>query len=171
MRCGANVMQHTDHLKRLIREQKPMTKLDILGDARVIRFGSLLRAAGLDELPQLYNILRGEMSLVGPRPCTPAEYETYLPWHKNRFLSTPGITGLWQVNGKNRTTFDEMIQLDIEYASRRSLWLDLRILFKTFWVVGVQICEIVVVKIARAMSHLKAAFAQTAQERTNGRGR
>ena len=72
--------------------------------------------------------LRGEMSLVGPRPCLPYEYERYLPWQKERFASVPGLTGLWQVSGKNRTTFVEMIQLDIQYAREKSLWFDLGIL-------------------------------------------
>ena len=91
-----------------------------------------MRATGLDELPQLINVLRGEMSLVGPRPCIPYEYELYEPWQRRRFDAVPGLTGLWQVSGKNRTTFDQMIQLDIEYSERLSLWLDLKIILKTF---------------------------------------
>ena len=75
--------------------------------------------------------LRGEMSLVGPRPCLPYEYDKYLPWQKERFATLPGLTGLWQVSGKNRTTFVEMIQLDIRYAREKNLWLDLKILLRT----------------------------------------
>ena len=97
----------------------------------VTLFGRLLRAAGLDELPQLINVLRGEMSFVGPRPCLPGEYNKYLPWQRERFLTRPGLTGLWQVSGKNRTTFNEMIDLDIQYVRERSLWLDLKIILKT----------------------------------------
>ncbi len=82
--------------------------------------------------PQIINVLRGEMSLVGPRPCLPYEYEGYLPWQRRRFSATPGLTGLWQVSGKNRTTFDEMIRLDIQYAEGRSFWLDVKIVFRTF---------------------------------------
>jgi exopolysaccharide production protein ExoY len=79
-------------------------------------------------------VLRGEMSLVGPRPCTIFEYEHYLPWHKRRCDTLPGLTGLWQVSGKNKTTFTQMMDLDIYYTERKSLWLDLRILGKTIWV-------------------------------------
>src|SRR5207244_9600004 len=111
---------HQNHLDRLIRSEMPMTKMDFLGDPRLIPFGALLRATGLDELPQLINILRGEMSLVGPRPCLPYEYDLYLPWQKQRFDTLPGLTGLWQVSGKNRTTVTEMIHLDMLYARNNS---------------------------------------------------
>ncbi len=97
----------------------PMVKLDARGDSRIIPFGLLLRSAGLDELPQLINVLRGEMSMVGPRPCLPYECDKYLPWQCERFNTLPGLTGLWQVSGKNRTTFNEMMQLDIEYARKK----------------------------------------------------
>jgi lipopolysaccharide/colanic/teichoic acid biosynthesis glycosyltransferase len=113
----------------------PMTKLDTRGDARVIPLGGMLRSTGLDELPQLINVFRGEMSLVGPRPCLPKEYDKHLPWQKERFRTLPGLTGLWQVSGKNRTTFNEMIELDLKYVRTRSLWLDLKILFRTIPVV------------------------------------
>jgi lipopolysaccharide/colanic/teichoic acid biosynthesis glycosyltransferase len=86
---------------------------------------------GLDELPQLINVLRGDMSIVGPRPCIPYEYELYEPWQKQRFNAPPGLTGLWQVSGKNRTTFDEMVRLDMEYARRMSVWLDIKIIVLT----------------------------------------
>ena len=105
----------------------------------MIRFGSVLRSSGLDELPQLINVLKGEMSLVGPRPCTPYEYEQFQPWHKQRFRALPGLTGLWQVSGKNRTTFNEMIELDIRYATDWSLWLDVKIIALT---VPVLLCQV-----------------------------
>ena len=108
-----------------------MTKLDANGDSRIIPFGKFLRASGLDELPQLINVLRGEMSLVGPRPCVAYEAEKYLPWQRERFNAAPGLTGLWQVSGKNRTTFTRMMELDIEYTRRKNLWLDLKIIFMT----------------------------------------
>ena len=108
-----------------------MTKLDAQNDPRLIPLGALLRATGLDELPQIINVLRGEMSFVGPRPCIPYEYERYQPWQRRRFDAVPGLTGLWQVSGKNRTTFNEMIRLDIEYSERLSLGLDLKIIFRT----------------------------------------
>lgn len=128
---GTNTGVHEAHAASLIESNSPMTKLDAHGDGRLILFGRWLRAAGLDELPQLLNVLRGEMSLVGPRPCLPSEYEKYLPWQRERFRTLPGLTGLWQVSGKNRTTFIEMIDLDIQYVRTQSLWLDLRIIVKT----------------------------------------
>jgi lipopolysaccharide/colanic/teichoic acid biosynthesis glycosyltransferase len=131
MQVDADAGRHRDHTRELMHKQVPMVKLDAQSDPRLIPFGTVLRAAGLDELPQLINILRGEMSIVGPRPCIPYEYEVYEPWHRQRFDSVPGLTGLWQVSGKNRTTFNEMVQLDIEYSQRRSLWLDLNIILKT----------------------------------------
>jgi lipopolysaccharide/colanic/teichoic acid biosynthesis glycosyltransferase len=122
---------HRGHLNQLMNSDAPMMKMDCHGDPRIILFGRLLRASGLDELPQLINVLRGEMSLVGPRPCVSYEYEKYLPWQRERFNTVPGLTGLWQVSGKNRTTFTEMIQLDIKYARSKTIWLDLKILFMT----------------------------------------
>lgn len=131
MTANADVSNHREHTTDLIRRSDiPMRKLDKT-DARVIPGGAWLRASGLDELPQLLNILRGEMSLVGPRPCVPYEYDQYLPWQRTRFDVAPGLTGLWQVNGKNQTTFNEMIEMDILYGRTRSLWLDLRIILKT----------------------------------------
>lgn len=130
MVISADTTFHQKHLENLVQSKAPMTKMDS-GDRRLIRFGSLFRATGLDELPQLFNILRGDMSLVGPRPCIPYEYEMYEEHQKQRFESLPGLTGLWQVSGKNTTTFDEMIELDIFYAHHKSLLLDLQILAKT----------------------------------------
>jgi exopolysaccharide production protein ExoY len=131
MHADAETKSHRDHLQHLIGNEAPMTKLDAQRDPRLIPLGAALRATGLDELPQIINVLRGEMSLVGPRPCIPYECEMYQPSHWRRFDAAPGLTGLWQVSGKNRTTFNEMIQLDIEYSERKSLWLDLRIIVKT----------------------------------------
>jgi lipopolysaccharide/colanic/teichoic acid biosynthesis glycosyltransferase len=108
-----------------------MVKLDARGDSRIIPFGLLLRLSGLDELPQLINVLRGEMSMVGPRPCLAYECDNYLPWQRERFNTLPGLTGLWQVSGKNQTTFAEMMRLDISYARNKTLWLDLTIILKT----------------------------------------
>ena len=138
MAVGADTALHEGHLDNLLGSNAPMVKMDAEGDPRVIRFGSLLRSSGLDELPQVINVLLGEMSLVGPRPCLPFEYGKYLPWQRERFDALPGLTGLWQVSGKNRTTFVEMIQLDIKYARSQSLWLDLKIIFKTIPALMVQ---------------------------------
>jgi lipopolysaccharide/colanic/teichoic acid biosynthesis glycosyltransferase len=131
MAAGTDTAVHEAHIARLIETNVPMTKLDAHGDVRLIPLGWLLRAAGLDELPQLFNVLRGEMSFVGPRPCLPSEYSRYLPWQKERLHTLPGLTGLWQVSGKNRTNFNEMIELDIKYIHSRSLLLDLGIMLKT----------------------------------------
>lgn len=141
MRCNADQNVHESYTTNLMRSNRPMTKIDSIGDPRVIRFGTILRTSGLDELPQIINVLKGEMSLVGPRPCLPYEYDNYLPWHKHRFDGLPGLTGLWQVTGKNKTTFDEMVKLDVEYLNKASLRLDLIIMGKTLPAVMLQIIE------------------------------
>jgi exopolysaccharide production protein ExoY len=141
MFVDADTAIHQGHLNQLMNSDKPMMKMDSHGDPRIIPFGRLLRASGMDELPQLINILRGEMSLVGPRPCVSYEYEKYLPWQRERFNTAPGLTGLWQVSGKNRTTFTEMIQLDIKYARSKTLWLDLKIIMKTIPALLIQIWD------------------------------
>jgi lipopolysaccharide/colanic/teichoic acid biosynthesis glycosyltransferase len=131
MTVAADTSVHQQYFSQLIGSNAPMVKMDARGDSRLIPGGWLIRACGLDELPQLINVLIGDMSLVGPRPCLPAEYEQYSTLQRRRFQATPGLTGLWQVSGKNRTTFDEMIRLDIEYAENQNIWLDLAIVFKT----------------------------------------
>jgi len=104
----------------------------ITGDPRVTPVGRLVRKTSMDELPQLFNVLRGEMSLVGPRPPIPYELESYDLWHLRRVLEVqPGITGLWQVSGRSRVKFDDMVRLDLRYARSWSLWLDLKILVRT----------------------------------------
>jgi lipopolysaccharide/colanic/teichoic acid biosynthesis glycosyltransferase len=141
MFVDADTTTHQGHLHQLMNSDTPMMKMDSRGDPRIIPFGLFLRALGLDELPQLINVLRGEMSLVGPRPCLPYEYDKYLPWQKGRFGTVPGLTGLWQVSGKNRTTFVEMIQLDIKYAKRKTLWWDLKIILMTIPALIIQMLE------------------------------
>jgi exopolysaccharide production protein ExoY len=138
MKVDADTELHRKHAQQLIHSKRPMTKLDDGNDPRLIPFGGVLRTLGLDELPQLINVMRGEMSLVGPRPCLPYEYEAYEPWQRRRFNAVPGLTGLWQVSGKNRTTFERMIQLDIAYFETQSLWLDLAIIAKTIPALGRQ---------------------------------
>jgi exopolysaccharide biosynthesis polyprenyl glycosylphosphotransferase len=104
----------------------------ITNDPRVTAVGRILRKTSLDELPQFLNVLRGQMSLVGPRPPVPYEFEIYDIWHRRRVLEVkPGITGLWQVSGRSRTSFDDMVRLDLRYARSWSLWLDLKILMAT----------------------------------------
>lgn len=113
------------------REAQPAV-YKIRDDPRVTRIGRLLRRASFDELPQFWNVLRGEMSLVGPRPPIPYELESYDAWHKRRVFETkPGVTGLWQVSGRSRTSFDDMVRLDLRYARTWSLWLDIKILLET----------------------------------------
>ena len=141
MRVDAQAETHQTYLKDLIQSEVPMTKMDLIGDSRLFPLASAFRATGLDELPQVFNVLRGEMSLVGPRPCLPYEYENYSAVQKRRFDTLPGITGLWQVSGKNRTTFDEMIQLDIDYARSKTLRLDLLIIARTIPALIVQMWD------------------------------
>ncbi len=131
MHVNAETHAHEQYVEQLMMADSPMTKLDA-SDPRLIPCGRFLRATGLDELPQLFNVLRGDMSLVGPRPCTVVEYQRYRPEHRARVNAPPGLTGLWQVNGKNSTTFSEMIAMDIFYVENRSLSLDLGIIWKTF---------------------------------------
>ena len=142
MKEAADTSLHQSYLKSLMQADVPMEKMDSRGDRRIIPFGLLLRSSGLDELPQILNVLRGEMSLVGPRPCLPYEYDQYLPWQKERFNTVPGLTGLWQVSGKNRTTFVEMIRMDIAYANQRTLWLDIKIIIETVPAVLIQMLDV-----------------------------
>ncbi|MGV3531331.1 MAG: sugar transferase [Chthoniobacteraceae bacterium] len=141
MRVNAETVSHEQYFQNLIKANTPMAKLDAAGDPRLIPGGRLIRALGLDELPQLLNVLRGDMSLVGPRPCTPKEFEHYDFWHQERVKAPPGLTGYWQVNGKNRTTFTEMIAMDIFYAEHMTLCLDVEIIVRTGAAVGAQVME------------------------------
>lgn len=130
---------HQEFVKRLISgthdekregETKPVFKMK--NDPRVTRIGRFLRRTSLDELPQFFNVLKGEMSLVGPRPPLPYEYEEYDVWHRRRVLEIkPGITGLWQVKGRSRVGFDDIVRLDLRYARGWSLWLDIQIVMQT----------------------------------------
>ena len=141
MHAGADVRSHQAHFTDLVRAKQPMRKLDASRDTRMIAGGWLLRACGFDELPQIINVFRGEMSLVGPRPCIPYEYEQYSTWQRKRFTTVPGLTGLWQVSGKNRTTFDEMVRFDIRYSQTKSLALDLKIIARTLPALWTQVAD------------------------------
>jgi lipopolysaccharide/colanic/teichoic acid biosynthesis glycosyltransferase len=151
MKVSAETSPHETYFAHLIESDAPMTKLDAVGDSRLIPLGAFMRAAGLDELPQIFNVIRGEMSLVGPRPCTPYELRHYQADHLGRVNVPPGLTGYWQVNGKNRTTFSEMITMDLFYARNSSLLLDLEILVRTGPVLADQLLGV------RTASKFKAA--------------
>jgi len=130
---------HQEYVKRMIAGQDVVQDhtsaakiYKIVNDPRVTPVGRFLRRSSLDEAPQFLNVLLGDMSLVGPRPPLPYELSCYRDWHRRRVLEVnPGITGLWQILGRSRTTFDEMVRLDLQYARHWSLWLDLKILLKT----------------------------------------
>ncbi len=111
--------------------EEPGPRYKMIGDPRVTRCGRILRRSSLDELPQLWNVLRGEMTLVGPRPPIAYEVEQYPPHWFARFAVKPGVTGLWQVNGRSDVTLEEMVRLDVEYIRRRSLWLNIAIIIRT----------------------------------------
>jgi lipopolysaccharide/colanic/teichoic acid biosynthesis glycosyltransferase len=112
-------------------DDPPRPYYKMVADPRVTRFGRVLRRSSLDELPQLWNVLRGDMSLVGPRPAIPYEVDHYPPEWLDRLAVKPGLTGLWQVSGRSQVTLEEMVRLDIDYARRRTVWLNLRILVQT----------------------------------------
>jgi lipopolysaccharide/colanic/teichoic acid biosynthesis glycosyltransferase len=119
-------------LKELELNETDGMLFKIKEDPRIFKFGKKLRASSLDELPQLINVLKGEMSLVGPRPPLPYEVATYKRWHRRRLLEArPGVTGLWQVTGRSRTTFEDMVRLDLRYAKNPSVLTDLKILLAT----------------------------------------
>lgn len=126
---------HRDYMREFINGKVPTaysaTAFKLSNDGRVTRVGKWLRTTSLDELPQLLNVLRGEMSLVGPRPAISYEVTEYKDWHRRRLEAKPGLTGLWQVHGRSTLPFDEMVKLDLDYIEKRSLWLDLVIIAKT----------------------------------------
>jgi lipopolysaccharide/colanic/teichoic acid biosynthesis glycosyltransferase len=135
MTTGASDAIHRDYVSRMLTGDGPVEttnglyKLD--GDPRITPLGGWLRRTSLDELPQLVNIVRGEMSLVGPRPVLAWEAELFSPEARARFQTRPGLTGLWQVSGRNTLTMPQALALDVEYVRRQSLWLDLSILART----------------------------------------
>lgn len=141
MRVDADPRGHQEYVTALIKGEsagqengrESLYKLAV--DNRITPVGRWIRRWSLDELPQLFNVVKGDMTLVGPRPAIPYEVSEYPNWYRERFSVKPGLTGYWQVSGRNERTYEEMVRLDIEYAERRSLGLDLLILLKTPWVV------------------------------------
>ncbi len=154
MHADNNETFHSNHATEFINKSDvPMLKLDE-GDPRIIPGGKMLRKTCIDELPQLINVLKGDMSLVGPRPCIPYEAEEYLRWHTHRFDIVPGMTGLWQVSGKNKLSFREMISLDILYSRKMSFLFDLRIIIMTFPAIFGMVFE----KVGNRLSRGKQAY-------------
>jgi len=140
MYTNSDPNRHKDYIKKYIGEGKDNGKTPgvykLSNDPRITPLGNFIRKTSLDEIPQFINVLKGDMSLVGPRPPIPYECELYDIWHRRRLLSVkPGITGLWQVTGRSSTTFDEMVRLDLKYVNEWSLWLDIKLLLKTPWVI------------------------------------
>jgi lipopolysaccharide/colanic/teichoic acid biosynthesis glycosyltransferase len=140
MRVDADPRGHREYVTALIKGEgapeggrENLYKLAV--DNRITPVGRWIRRWSLDELPQLFNVLRGDMTLVGPRPAIPYEVGEYPAWYRERFAVKPGLTGYWQVSGRSERTYEEMVRLDIEYAERQSLGLDFLILLKTPWVV------------------------------------
>ena len=140
MECGSDARIHREYVKQYIAGEADAGRAShtqnavykIQSDPRITRVGKFLRRSSLDELPQFINVLRGDMSLVGPRPPIPYELEGYQIWHRRRVQeSKPGITGLWQVKGRSRVKFDDMVRMDLHYAKTWSLWLDVKILLQT----------------------------------------
>lgn len=162
MRPDMDVSKHKDYMTELIRSgegaDKPMIKQDAANPA-IIPFGAALRKSAIDELPQLFNVLKGDMSLVGPRPVIPYEAKEFLDWHNGRFDVLPGLTGLWQVMGKNNLTFNEMIRLDVRYSREISPALDAEILLRT---PAVLVGQLSASRAGRAAQ--RAAAQQAAQE-------
>ena len=158
MHVNSETLSHEDYFAKLMQSNCPMTKLDVCGDARLVRGGRILRALGLDELPQLFNVIRSEMSLVGPRPCTPQEFDRYRPEQKLRVNAPPGLTGYWQVNGKNKTSFSQMISMDIYYGQHMSVLMDMGIILKTLPAIGSQVCESVSRKTSAKLKRLWQAY-------------
>jgi lipopolysaccharide/colanic/teichoic acid biosynthesis glycosyltransferase len=145
MHVNNDAAVHKEYVRQLIAGKAPKQPLNgnngngnghgvykLTNDSRITRIGGFLRKTSLDELPQFINVLNGEMSLVGPRPPVPYEVEAYDVWHRCRLLEAkPGITGLWQVNGRSRVKFDDMVRLDLQYARNWSPWMDIKILLRT----------------------------------------
>jgi len=131
--------EEDDYIKKIISMKSELDHKSIVFkmkiDPRLTRVGRFLRKTSLDELPQFINVLKGDMSLVGPRPPIPYELEIYDEWHKERLKCKPGVTGMWQVEGTTKSTLNDMVRLDIKYMKECSLWLDLKILLKTPFVV------------------------------------
>ncbi|GAH78710.1 unnamed protein product [marine sediment metagenome] len=131
MKTSRNPSVHQEFMYEMIKNKKKEGILKITDDKRITKIGKYLRKFSIDEFPQLINILKGQMSLVGPRPCLPYEYSLYEDWHKKRFSVTPGLSGLWQAFGRSQVSYNDMVIMDLYYIENISFWLDLKIILKT----------------------------------------
>ncbi|MCK5228801.1 MAG: sugar transferase, partial [Desulfobulbaceae bacterium] len=140
MHMAVDDSRHKEYVKDFIRngnqcQNKEIKIFKITSDPRIFKFGKFIRKTSLDELPQLFNVLKGDMSLVAPRPCLPYEWDCYEEWHKKRLDILPGCTGLWQALGRSSVSFEDMVILDLYYISNMTLWFDLKIILQTFPVI------------------------------------
>jgi len=140
MHVGNSDSLHKNYVQDFIKKNgqcqiEDIKVFKITDDPRIFKFGKFIRKTSIDEFPQFFNVLKGDMSLVGPRPCLDYEWECYEEWHKNRLNILPGCTGLWQALGRSSVTFEEMVILDLYYISNMTLWLDLKIVLQTFPVI------------------------------------
>jgi len=135
MHYNVDQVRHREHMAEVIRNKtaptSPGDSLKMKSDRRITGIGRILRKTSLDELPQLINVLKGDMSMVGPRPALAYEVELYEEWHKDRLQAIPGLTGLWQVKARNRVSFDEMVRIDLHYIKHLSFGMDMKILLMT----------------------------------------
>lgn len=143
---GADNNQHRRFVEAFVRGKETGQNIDprtgapvykIINDPRITRMGRFLRRTGLDEAPQFFNVLKGDMSLVGPRPPLPYEHSLYDDWAKQRLAVRPGITGLYQIRKRSQTNFREMVEIDLEYVEKMSLWLDIKLLLLTIPVITI----------------------------------
>lgn len=128
-----SMVSNADELLEKLKDKNEIdgAMFKMKNDPRITKIGRFIRKYSLDELPQLLNVIKGDMSIVGPRPPLPSEVSQYTDYDKQRLMVTPGATGMWQVGGRNDVDFDTMVQLDLTYIQERSVWLDLKIMFKT----------------------------------------
>jgi lipopolysaccharide/colanic/teichoic acid biosynthesis glycosyltransferase len=134
MYVNNDASRHKEFVRQLIEsghESDGKTTYKIVDDSRVTPIGKFLRKTSLDEFPQFWNVLIGDMALVGPRPPVPYEFEMYKPWHRRRLDVMPGLTGLWQVSGRSKLSFDDMVKLDLHYCEKWDIWMDLKIIAAT----------------------------------------
>lgn len=131
-----SMVADAEKLKEKLMDQNEMSgpMFKMTDDPRITRVGKIIRKTSIDELPQLFNVIKGDMSLVGPRPNLPSEVEQFSDYHKLKLLAKPGLTCYWQVMGRNSIGFEEWMELDIKYIEERSIWVDIKLIFKTFFV-------------------------------------